>query len=126
MKGLLIMSSVKPRRASDEDGSAALNRKAQGAWDVLVLIATILVGAGAVSGATYGLAGVAAEEKVAPVRTEIRDHKADLAGKRVAMDMTVEALKEAISRVDRRLDMIDHRLVAVCRASTHPEACLKE
>lgn len=111
---------MSPRvRSDDPDGSAALNREARGAWNVLVLIGAILGGAGVVSGSAYGLSLFAAERVVAPTSARLELHVHD-------QETKEESNKAYKERTDQTLALINRKLDAICRASAHPEACLQE
>jgi type II secretory pathway predicted ATPase ExeA len=100
---------------SPEEG--ALSSQSRGAWSLVLFVSAVLTGTGAVGGASYALAAVAADRRVAPVEKRIDDHELALAGKRQIMDLKTTQFETALERIERKLDR-------VCAASARPQVCL--
>ena len=107
------------RRQDDEDDTGALSRRARPTWSVLILIATILTGAGVVLAAEHAVAKAAAESVVAPVSRKLDDHLAAMIPTRELMQAYVAEERESRKMLTRKID-------ALCRATPQANCPLGE
>lgn len=98
------------RRADDMDDSGALARKAKPAWQLIGLIASILVAGGMAVAASRAVATEAAKEVVQPVSRKLDDHLARMEPLQMLMQEYVREQRENNRAVSRKID-------ALCRAA---------